>query len=171
MYVKAINLLWASNKLFLKYQAQGGGFNPNTCLRPCSGLASPKFPFASILAGAIVALWRSLRSNEWEGLMITSPLLSNVRHRAMITPVSPLLTRLIYINPSYWTIHHSFESILEWQLPTGLEFQSNALCKSVASNKTFNLILQWAARALKDEPERTHTAKNALIYLWYDLAQ
>jgi len=26
--------------------------------------------------------------------MTTSPLLSNVRHRAMITPVSPLLTRL-----------------------------------------------------------------------------
>jgi len=27
--------------------------------------------------------------------MITSPLLSNVRHRAMITPVSPLRTRAV----------------------------------------------------------------------------
>jgi len=32
--------------------------------------------------------------------MITSPLLRNVRRRAMITPVSPLLTRLIHISPS-----------------------------------------------------------------------
>jgi len=30
--------------------------------------------------------------------MITSPLLSNVRHKAMITPVSPLLTRLIILS-------------------------------------------------------------------------
>ena len=34
--------------------------------------------------------------------MITSPLLSNVRHRKTITPVSPLLTRLIHISPSCW---------------------------------------------------------------------
>jgi len=45
--------------------------------------------------------------------MITSPLSSNVRHRAMITPIRPLLTRLIHINPSYWTIYCSFESILK----------------------------------------------------------
>jgi len=38
--------------------------------------------------------------------MMISPLLSNVRHRAMITPVSPLFTRLIHISPS-------FEIILE----------------------------------------------------------
>ena len=31
----------------------------------------------------------------------------------MITPVSPLLTRLIHISPSYWTIYRTFESILE----------------------------------------------------------
>jgi len=44
--------------------------------------------------------------------MMTS-LLSNVRHRAMITPVSHLLTRLIYISPSYWAMYRSFEFILE----------------------------------------------------------
>jgi len=45
--------------------------------------------------------------------MITSPLLSNERHRAMITPVSPLLTSLIHFSPSCWTIYRSFEIILE----------------------------------------------------------
>jgi len=45
--------------------------------------------------------------------VITSPLLSNVHHRAMIAPVSPLLTRLIHICPSYWTIFRSFDIILE----------------------------------------------------------
>jgi len=45
--------------------------------------------------------------------MIISPLLSNVRHRPMITPVSPLLTRLIHISPSCWTIYRSFEIIFE----------------------------------------------------------
>ena len=45
--------------------------------------------------------------------MITSLLLSNLRHRAMITPVSRLLAKLIYISPSCWTIYRSFETILE----------------------------------------------------------
>ena len=40
----------------------------------------------------------TVRINEWEVAMITSPLLSNVRHKAMITPVSPLLTRLIILS-------------------------------------------------------------------------
>jgi len=31
----------------------------------------------------------------------------------MITPVSPLLTRIIHISPSCWTIYRSFEIILE----------------------------------------------------------
>jgi len=31
----------------------------------------------------------------------------------MITPASPLLTRLIRISPSCWTIYRSFEIILE----------------------------------------------------------
>jgi len=39
-------------------------------------------------------------------------MLSNVRHRAMLMPVSPPLTRLIHISPS-WTIYPLFEIILE----------------------------------------------------------
>jgi len=45
--------------------------------------------------------------------MITSALLSNLRHRAMMTPVSPLRARLIQISTSCWTIYCSFEIILE----------------------------------------------------------
>jgi len=57
--------------------------------------------------------------------MITSPLLGNQRHRAMITPPNPLLTRLIHINPSCWTIYPSFEIILEMGIVhwIGLEIQ------------------------------------------------
>jgi len=43
--------------------------------------------------------------------MGTRPLLRNARHRAMITPVNPLLARLIHISPRYWTIYRSFEII------------------------------------------------------------
>jgi len=60
--------------------------------------------------------------------MRTRPLLPNIRHSVMITPISPLHTRLIHIIPSYWTIHRSFEVILECQL----EFKSNVPCKSIA---------------------------------------
>jgi len=45
--------------------------------------------------------------------MITSPLLSNIRQIAMITPVGPLLTTLVHNSPSYWTIYSSLEIILE----------------------------------------------------------
>jgi len=75
-----------------------------------SRLASPKFLFALVLTGIIAAQWRY---NKWEVLMITSLLLSNVRHRAVITPVSPLLIRIIHISPSYSTFYLSFEIILE----------------------------------------------------------
>jgi len=44
--------------------------------------------------------------------MITSPLSSNVGHRAMITPVNPPLTRLIHVSSSCWTIYRSFEIYL-----------------------------------------------------------
>ena len=55
-----------------------------------------------------------------------SPLLRNVRHRAVITPVSPLLTRLIRISPSCWTINRSFEIILNnWKHP--LDWISNSM--------------------------------------------
>jgi len=45
--------------------------------------------------------------------MITSPVFSNARHRAMITPVSHVRTRLIHLSPSCWTIYRSFDIILE----------------------------------------------------------
>jgi len=45
--------------------------------------------------------------------MVTSPLLSNVRQKAMVTPASPLLTTLVHISLSYGTIYRSFEIILE----------------------------------------------------------
>jgi len=58
--------------------------------------------------------------------MITSKLLRNVRHRAMITPIRPLLTRLIRIILSCWTIYRSFEIILEnWNRP--LDWTSNPM--------------------------------------------
>ena len=40
-------------------------------------------------------------------------LLSNVRQKPMIMSASPLLTMLLHISPSYWTIYRSFENILE----------------------------------------------------------
>ena len=55
--------------------------------------------------------------------MITSPLLSKVRHRAMITPVSHLLTRLIHINQSCWAIYRSFEVTLEMGAVHWIELQ------------------------------------------------
>ena len=101
----------------------------------CSRPASLKFPFTLILAGTVVALWRHLRNNEWVVLMKTRPLLRDVRHRAMIAPVSSLRNRIIHINPSYWTIYRSFEIILEWKLSIGLEFDSNVPSKFIASKK------------------------------------
>jgi len=34
--VKTVNLVYAGNEIFVKYQAQGGGFNPKAppCVRP-----------------------------------------------------------------------------------------------------------------------------------------
>jgi len=48
-----------------------------------------KFPFTVILAGIVFALWRYLRNKKWEVCIMTTPLLSNVLHRAMITRESP----------------------------------------------------------------------------------
>jgi len=70
--------------------------------------------------------------------MRTPPLLLNARHRAMITPVSPVRSVLMYISPSYWTICRSFEIIREWGPSTGLEFKC---CMQIhCFKKTFNLI-------------------------------
>jgi len=65
--------------------------------------------------------------------MITSPLLSNVRHRAMITPVSTLSTRLIHIIPSCWTIIIRLKLFSKWELSMGLDFKYNVLYKSIVS--------------------------------------
>jgi len=55
--------------------------------------------------------------------MRTSPLLSNVRHRAAVTPASPPLTRLIHTSPSCWTIYRSFEIILKMGAVHWIEIQ------------------------------------------------
>jgi len=65
--------------------------------------------------------------------MRTCPLLRNVRHRYLITLITPLRTRFIRISPSFWTIYSSFEINLEWGPSIGLKFKSNALCKFIAS--------------------------------------
>jgi len=65
----------------------------------------------------------------------------------MIPPVSPLRTRLIHINTSYWTIFRAFEIILKWELSIGLELIFNVLYKSIASKKkTFNLIKSYVKK-------------------------
>ena len=101
------------------------------CWRP----AALKFPVALFLAGIIVALWLPWRNNNWKVPIRTHPLFRNRRHRTMTTPVSPLRARLIHMNQSYWTIYRFFENILEWELSIGLEFKSNVLRKSIASQK------------------------------------
>jgi len=72
--------------------------------------------------------------------MITSPLLSNVRHRAMLTPVSLLSTRLIHISPNCCTIFYSFEIILKMgNCPW--DWISNPLfCTNPLLQKTFSPI-------------------------------
>jgi len=40
-------------------------------------------------------------------------LLSNVGQKAMITPAIPLLTTLVHISPTYWTVFSSLEIIVE----------------------------------------------------------
>jgi len=52
--------------------------------------------------------------------MRTRRLLRNIRHRATVTPVSPLRTRLIHITTSYWTICRSFAIIRECELSIGM---------------------------------------------------
>jgi len=81
-----------------------------------------------------------LCKNKWEILMITSPLLSNVRHRAMITPVSPPLTRLIHIRASCWSIYCSFEIILEMRNVHCIELQIQCSIQIHCFNKTFSPI-------------------------------
>jgi len=88
--------------------------------------------------------------------MITSPLLSDVHHGAMITPLSPLLTRLIHISPSCWAIYCLFEIItVRW---IGLQIQSSIQIHCFQNIQSYmnyvlkNTKLHRAARALMDEP-------------------
>jgi len=65
--------------------------------------------------------------------MTTSQLLSNVRHRAMIAPVSPLSIRFIHIIPSCSKIFDRWTLFSKWKLSMGLDFKINVLYKSIAS--------------------------------------
>jgi len=67
-------------------------------------------------------------------LMITSPLLSNVRHRAMITPVTPLclLSSFVLARVAGQFIVR-LKLFSKWELSIGLDFKSNAQYKSIAS--------------------------------------
>ena len=55
--------------------------------------------------------------------MRTPPLLSNARHRTVITPVSPPLTKFIHTSANCWTIYLSFEIILEMKTVHWIELQ------------------------------------------------
>jgi len=57
------------------------------------------------------------------------------------TPVGTLPTRFIHIIPSCWIIHRSFGIILEWELSTGMEWNSNLMFyANRLLQKAFNLI-------------------------------
>jgi len=56
-------------------------------------------------------------------VLMRTPLLRITRHRAMITPVRPVRTRLIHISPNSRTNYRSFEIILEWGPSIRLEFK------------------------------------------------
>jgi len=57
--------------------------------------------------------------------MITSPLLSKVRHREMITLVSPPLTTLIHVSRVVGQFIVRLKLISKWEPPIGLNFKSN----------------------------------------------
>jgi len=66
--------------------------------------------------------------------MITSPLLSNARHRAMITPVSPLSILGSFILARVaGQFFIRLKLFSKWEVSMGLDFKSNVLCKSIAS--------------------------------------
>jgi len=75
----------------------------------------------------------TLCDNKWQILMITSPLLSNVRHRAMITPVRHPLTRLFILARVVRQFIVCLKLFSKWELSIGLNFKSNVLYKSIAS--------------------------------------
>jgi len=61
--------------------------------------------------------------------MITSPLLSNARHRAVITPVSPLSIGSFILARVAGQFFIRLKLLSKWELPEGLNFR----CKFIAS--------------------------------------
>jgi len=107
VYYIIVNLRWYTTHGSMGDSSSVASLGPITPFTPrplteCnrSRFASLQFQFALILAGTIFALRRWLRNKEWEVVMRTCPLLRDQRHRAMITSVSFLRTRLIHIIPS-----------------------------------------------------------------------
>jgi len=100
--------------------------------------------------------------------MITSPLLSNIRHRAMITPVRPLLTRLIHIIQINGQFIVRLKLLSKRKLSIRLDLHSNVLYKFIASKKIQpdmnylfkNTQLHRASRALMDEPESSTSERS-----------
>ena len=74
-------------------------------------------------AGCALLCDVTLCNNQCE-ILIGFPLLSNVRHRAMMMPVFPPLTRLILISPSCSTIYRIFKIILEMVTVYMIELQT-----------------------------------------------
>jgi len=64
--------------------------------------------------------------------MIASPLLSNVCHSVMITPVRPLHTRLIHISRVIGQFIVRLKLFPKWELSIRLDLKSNVLYKSIA---------------------------------------
>jgi len=67
--------------------------------------------------------------------MITSPLLSSVRHRVMITPVSPPLTRPFILTRVVGQVITRMKLFSKSEHFIGLDFKSNVLYKSITSKK------------------------------------
>jgi len=79
-------------------------------------------------------------------------MLSNVRHKAMITPVSPLPTSLFTLSRVTRQFIVRLKLSSKWELSTDWNLYPTSYANQLPQ-KTFNLILQWAARALTEEPE------------------
>jgi len=74
--------------------------------------------------------------------MVISPLLSDIRQKAMITPASPLLTTLVHISPSYWKFFVRLKLFSKWELSTGLDFISSVLYPGVGKLVKWHCFLQ-----------------------------
>jgi len=79
--------------------------------------------------------------------MVTFPLLSNVRQKAMIMPVRPLLITLVHISPSYWTIYRSFKIILEMETVHWIGLHIQCSVSRVGKLVKYSGVARvWAAR-------------------------